>query len=238
MLRNRENDMNKLKIMLCGDSISRGVVYDEIEKKYRICEKAFSKLLETIANASIFNISAFGNTVKKAERKFNRLFKKVMPDIVIFGLGGNDCDFDWDDISENPTEPHEPKTDVENFKKTLGSMADTVKKEGGRAVLMNLPPLDPDRYFRWITLGDGERAANILEWLGSVSKIYWWQEKYNAAVLKLAREKKLDVIDIRAEFLDNPDFREYLCEDGIHPNEKGQQLIARAVAQYVNGKTA
>ncbi len=227
------------KIMLCGDSISRGVVYDAIEKKYRICEKAFSNLLGGIKNAKVFNISGFGNTVERAEKKFNRMFKKVMPDVVIFGLGGNDCDFDWDSVSENPRVQHQPNTDVKTFKKILSSMTDEVKKQGGSAVLMTLPPLDPDRYFKWISKGDEKRAKNILNWLGSVSKIYWWQEKYNAAVLNIAHEKQLEVIDVRSTFLDRPDFREYLCEDGIHPNEKGQELIAGVVRNHVgNNRSA
>lgn len=230
--------MREIKIMLCGDSISRGVIYDSLEKKYKICEKAFSTLLGGIINTDIFNISGFGNTVKRAEKKINRMLKKIVPDIVIFGLGGNDCDFDWDSISKNPKEQHQPNTDTETFKKTLTSMTDEVKRQGGSAVLMNLPPLDPDRYFKWISKGDEKRAKNILSWLGSVSKIYWWQEKYNAAVLNVAHEKHLEVIDIRSTFLESLDFRDYLCEDGIHPNEKGQILIAGVVKNHVGIKKA
>lgn len=226
--------MTLFKIMLCGDSISRGVVYDTTGEKYMICKNSYSNILAERSNTEIFNISSFGNTVKRAENKFNRMIGKVNPDIVIFGLGGNDCDFEWDEVAKKLQENHPPKTDMDIFKATLISMIDKVIGQGGKAVMMNLPPIDCERYFEWISMGDSARAENILQWLGSESRIYWWQERYNAMVLNVASEKQLDIIDVRSEFLLSSDYRDYICEDGIHPNEKGQELIAEVVKNYLD----
>ena len=97
---------------------------------------------------------------------------------------------------------------------------------------MNLAPLDPDAYFNWISHNDEKRKESILSWLGSVSKIYWWQERYNSAVQDVARKQNIEMIDVRKEFLKKFDFRDCLCEDGIHPNDKGQILIAKALENY------
>ncbi|MBN2558459.1 MAG: SGNH/GDSL hydrolase family protein [Clostridia bacterium] len=228
--------MKEEKVLLCGDSISKGIIYDNSAKKYKRVDKALSDILEKIFRSKVLNISGFGNTVLRAEGKFYRTFDAEKPDLVIFGLGGNDCDFDWNEVSREPDGIHKPKTDIEIFKGKLALMADRVFSFGKRVVLMNLPPLDPERYFNWISGSDELRKRNILKWLGSVSQIHWWQERYNTAVLEVAKSKDAELIDVRSEFLRQPDFRNCICEDGIHPNEKGQELIAKAVAGYFNDK--
>lgn len=224
--------MERNKIMLCGDSISKGIIYDSIANKYKKCEKAFSGMLDKIFNTKILNISRFGNTVARAEKKFYKSFTENKPDVVIFELGGNDCDFNWDEVSANPKGIHTPNTDIKDFRSSLGSMAIKVREEGKRPILMNLTPLDPEAYFNWISLNDAKRGENILDWLGSISKIYWWQERYNSAVQDVARKQGMELIDVRNEFLKRYDFRDCLCEDGIHPNDRGQQLIAGVIEKH------
>ncbi|MCK5811257.1 MAG: SGNH/GDSL hydrolase family protein [Clostridiales bacterium] len=224
--------MSKKNVMLCGTSISKGIIYDSIANKYRKCEATFVGILDKIFNTKILNISKFGNTVARAEKKFYKSFNENKPDMVIFELGGNDCDFNWDEVSNNPMGKHIPKTDLDKFKDSLETMTTLVKKEGKRPILMNLAPLDPDAYFNWISHNDEKRKDNILSWLGSVSKIYWWQERYNSAVQDVARKQNIEMIDVRKEFLKKFDFRDCLCEDGIHPNDKGQILIANALESY------
>ena len=224
--------MIESKVMLCGDSISKGIIYDSIANKYKKCEKAFAGILDKIFNTKILNISKFGNTVTRAEKRFYKSFNETKPDVVIFALGGNDCDFNWNEISENPEGVHVPKTEIKQFSTMLKKMAVSVLEEGKRPVLMNLPPLNPDAYFNWISCNDETMKKNILKWMGSISMIYWWQERYNCAVQEIARKQKIELIDIRNEFLKKSDFRNCICEDGIHPNAKGQQLIARVVEKH------
>lgn len=57
---------------------------------------------------------------------------------------------------------------------------------------------------------------------------------YNMAVWGLGAEKRIPVIDITSPFLKRKDYRDYLCSDGIHPNEDGHMLIADAICDYVN----
>ena len=224
--------MNEKKIMLCGDSISKGIIYDSIANKYRKCEATFAGMLDKIFKTKILNISKFGNTVARAEKRFYKSFDENKPDMVIFGLGGNDCDFNWDEVSQDPSGKHIPKTDLKQFKDSLETMTSLVSKEGKRPILMNLTPLDPDAYFNWISHNDKQRKESILSFLGSVNEIYSWQERYSSAVEDVAKKQNIEMIDVRKEFLKEYNYRDCLCEDGIHPNNNGQILIANALENY------
>jgi lysophospholipase L1-like esterase len=74
---------------------------------------------------------------------------------------------------------------------------------------------------------------NILKFLGSVNKIYWWQERYNSAVLSVAQETNTKWIDVRGAFLQTPDYTKLICKDGIHPNSDGHRIIADKILEFV-----
>lgn len=71
-----------------------------------------------------------------------------------------------------------------------------------------------------------------MRWLGSISTIYKHQEHYSEQVLRLAREEDVPVINIRKTFLEHGDVASLICEDGTHPNSKGQQLITKAFQTF------
>ena len=71
---------------------------------------------------------------------------------------------------------------------------------------------------------------------GDVTNIARHQESYNAAVMKSALSAGAAFIDFRTEFLMKPDFLDYLSEDGIHPNQKGHDLIADCVIRYADAR--
>jgi lysophospholipase L1-like esterase len=221
------------KIIVCGDSISAGIVFDEQNNKYIKSKEGFVTLLQNSLNCAITNISRFGNTLATAMPRLKRDMEKEKPDVVLIELGGNDCDFKWDQIAENPQADWQPATNIDSFQNNLSTLVGDLRKENIAPVLMTLPPLDPDRYFKWVSKSNEETGASILEWLGSISKIYWWQERYNAAVLKVIEGTNAAWIDLRSAFLSMPDFRNYLCKDGIHPNKEGHELISRAISNFL-----
>jgi len=225
-----------VKIVVSGDSISKGVVYDEVKKKYTILEENYVELLRDKLNGIVHNASRFGSTLIKGIQKLKSSIFNDKPDIVLIEYGGNDCDFNWDEIAENPDAVHMPRTDFQTFEKTLLEAIDLVRTNKSIPVLMNLPPLNADRYFNWISKNNPVAKENILKWLGSVTKIYWWQERYNSVIQKIAEETKTICIDIREAFLRFPDFSTLLCIDGIHPNKDGHIVIANKVFEYIKGR--
>ena len=223
------------KILIVGDSLSKGVVFDEEKKKYTLLKNSFFNLLANIVKADMFNASKFGSTVVQGQKQLESKIEKYDPDIVVLEFGGNDCDFLWNDIAKDPQLDHIPKTPLDVFEKTIQSMIDLIIKKGKKPVLTTLPPLFADSYFKWFTNNDQEMGSRVLKWLKDVWHIYWWHERYSNCLQFIARERGINCIDIRREFLKRKDLSPYICSDGIHPNQAGHRLIFNAAVDYMKG---
>lgn len=212
------------KICILGDSISKGIILDS-SFKYRQLSECCVNLFSYKEGYDINNMSLFGCTITKGMQIFSRRHEKIAEsDIVVTEFGGNDCDFDWQAISDNPDGVFSPKTTIENFTEEYKKILELLIKEGKKVFVINLPPLEDEKYFNWICRE--KNRDNILRWLGGNTKyIYRWHEMYNDAVCNVAKMMNVELIDIRSEFLKLRDYAKYLCEDGIHPNELGHKLI-------------
>jgi acyl-CoA thioesterase I len=220
--------------LVTGDSISKGVVYDEATGKYSILEANYVSLVQRKLKNIVRNVSRFGSTLPRGRGRLAREIATEKPDIVLLEYGGNDCDFDWNEIAAHPEVAHEPNTDLALFESTLTETVETLKEEGIVPVLMTLPPLDADKFLKWVSRNDQGAEGSILKWLGSVTPIYWWQERYSSMISRVAEKTKTRSIDIRGAFLREEDFPGLICKDGIHPNAAGHRVIAEAVLDYIS----
>ena len=94
-----------------------------------------------------------------------------------------------------------------------------------------LPPMDAERYFAFFSQKweEGFRA-NVMRWLGgSTNTIMSGHELYNLATMRVAQRTGVQWIDVTSELLKEHNFRAYLCDDGIHPNEQGQRKMAEVI---------
>lgn len=220
-------------IGMFGDSIGKGVVFDSIRGRYTLLKNSFTNLFSLKTGVKVENYSKFGCTITKGKKIIEQRLDKISTfPYTILEYGGNDCDFDWAAIAERPEDNHFPKTELEQFEACYSNIIDKVVSNGSQPVLLSLPPLDPQRYFSWIS--KDRNSANILKWLGDVHQIYRWQELYSLAVVKLAADKKIPILDIRSTFLQTKNYFNCLCEDGIHPNEEGHNLISEAINKYIS----
>lgn len=224
---------SRYELIVAGDSISKGVVFNEEKGKYTMLKENYVSIIGQKINGSITNLSKFGATITKGVEKLKGCFFQDKADIVLLEYGGNDCDFKWDEIAADPDSEHLPNTDFNSFENTMKDTISLIKEGGAVPVLMTLPPLNADSYFKWVSKNDPQNASNILKWLGSVTKIYWWQERYNSLIIKIAEETTTKWIDIRGAFLQYADFSKFLCIDGIHPNEEGHILMAQKILDYI-----
>ena len=55
---------------------------------------------------------------------------------------------------------------------------------------------------------------------------------YNLELYRLAASSNVPVIDITTCFLSRRNYSDYLCEDGMHPNEEGHKLISDAILSF------
>lgn len=212
-----------------GDSIGKGVVLQPSTSRYQLIKMNLEKLLG-LTGISVKNYSMFGCTVSKGLAIIRKHARELVRYKNVFlEMGGNDCDFAWKEVAENPQQDHAPNTPLGEFKQVYAQVIEEVRGNGGRPIILNLPPLEPERFFNWVSRGIN--GDNILKWLGDVDMIYRWQEMYNVETMLLASKLSVPIIDIRSAFLKCNNYRDYLCSDGIHPNGEGYNLIYRTIAE-------
>lgn len=224
---------NSYTILVSGDSISRGVVFDEAKSRYALLPDSYVAIMRGLLKGAVYNLAHFGNTVTKGLSRLSGEVLKRKPDIVLLEFGGNDCDFNWPEVAARPEGEHLPRTDYARFRELLAAEVNGLKRGGVSPVLMTLPPIDAEKYLKRISGGAAAARANILKWLGSVTKLYWWQERYNSAIVGVAAETGAKLVDIRGAFLRRPDYQSLLCADGIHPNAAGHRVIAEGLVDYI-----
>ncbi len=228
--------MDKNLICAFGDSVLKGVVFDNNTKKYFPIENNFAHLSETALGVPIANFGKFGSTIDVVEKSFKRYYSQLKDyKYVVFECGGNDCDFNWKEISENPCAEHKPKSSISEFTNTYTWLINKVKELKKIPVLLSLPPIDAERYFN--TIAVNLNKDNVISWLGGcMQAITNWHERYNLQVFQIARENLVEIIDITSPFLDMKDYRTCFCCDGIHPNELGHQVIAQSIRNFVSNR--
>lgn len=223
-----------INIGLYGDSILKGIQINPVNKKYFVDNNIDVGMLIEKYSIQIKNYSSFGCTVTKGRNLLKkRLETNIGWDAIVMDYGGNDCDYNWKAISENPKGEFSPNTPIELFKETYCDIIDTLKKKNILPILTTLPPLEPKNFFDWFC--KDLNKENILIWLGEIKNIYYHQETYSKAIEEIALEKQVPLVDIRGEFLKSGNVNELLCEDGTHPNTLGQKVIASAFNKFADG---
>ncbi len=219
-----------------GDSVLKGVIYED--EHYRVADESFQKICEQYFGITIENRARFGSTISKGESVFEKnlsLIKESDGDYVVLEFGGNDCDFNWKEISEAPDRKHLPMSTISNFTTTYTNIINEIKNLGKIPVLLSLPPIDSARYFAQISRGLS--SETIMKWMKNDRQyITNWHERYNIEIFKLAIATSVPVIDITSIFLEKKNYSRFLCVDGIHPNAEGHKLIAKAIEEHVRRK--
>lgn len=215
-----------MNICVFGDSIARGVIYDENKGRYVISSKGFLDIISEEMGIEIKNYAKFGCTTVKAEKIIDKHLDELSKyDYTLLELGGNDCDLDWKAASDSPLVKQTGQIRKEDFIGNYMRIIEKVKKSGGTPLLLTLPPLEPARFFEWVTR-DLDKF-NVMEFLeNDRSNIYRWQQEYSALVFEIGEMTDTPVIDIRRAFLEAPSYEALMCKDGMHPNEKGHRAIA------------
>ena len=173
--------MKNLKIF--GDSIIKGVTYNG--QSYHLCQEHDFDTLRA-QGVTVENNAKMGATIDAGLKQLDRKLGTCDGDTtVLFCFGGNDCDYDWKAISEDPDGEHLPHTPSEKFIDQYCTAIRKAQSAGARVAMTSLPPLEQERYFSFITRGLS--AENILHWLGDTDHLYRWQEYYNAMVAQLSR---------------------------------------------------
>jgi len=221
-------------ILVAGDSLTKGVTFDAERGRHVMLPGAFVAQVTKLLKPAVENISRYGcKSGELLQSLRERLSKKAAPGLVVLEVGGNDCAYDWDAVAKDPHAPHIPNTPLPDFEENLREMVGITRGAGSQPILCNLPPIDAEKYFRFITRGEPARERGILEFLGDVGHIYWWHERYSATVERVAQTTDTPLVLLRSAMLQEEDYRAYICEDGMHPNPQGHARLTEALLGYI-----
>lgn len=222
------------KVSVFGDSILKGVQIDPLRRRYCVNDSMGLSAIASRYGISVQNFSKLGCTITKAWFYVQKMFSRIDADMVLMNFGGNDCDFNWARIAESPMDVHMPNTEIGEFSSTYGRIVDHVKARRRLPVLSTLVPVQKDRYIDYICRRDNLDRNNVNLWMeNNVIDLDSLQDAYSDAVCSVADSREIPLLDLRSAFISqgNPDA--LMCEDGIHPNERGQKLISDCFENFM-----
>jgi acyl-CoA thioesterase I len=223
-------DLGK-KVGVWGDSILKGVVFDEIRGSYQLLADSCADLVSRKLGLDILNKSRFGCTIDKGIAHLEKALENNLDcDYILLEYGGNDCDFDWPAVAAHPDHLHQPRTPLAKFCQQFQYIIDLLRSHHIEPVLMSLPPISGEGYLSFLVKKGLSRQA-LLHFLGDTQQIYRFQESYSLAVTGLALRNKCFYAPVREAFLAEKDCPALICADGIHPNEKGHRLMQQVFTQ-------
>lgn len=224
--------MKKKQIYIFGDSILKNIILDE-NKHYRPIKRNYYKEFEQLYPVEFYNKSKFGQTITRGYKDIQRLLSSDFKcDIAILEYGGNDCDCDWKQVSQTPNIEHITNTPLDKFEQLYIQIIEELKNHSIKPIVMLLPPIDSQKYFNWF-IQNGLNPDNILLHIKSIQKIAHYQEMYSLAATKVALKTNSELIDVRTPFLMKGEYADIMCEDGIHPNEQGYEIIAQVFTKFL-----
>lgn len=219
--------MSEIKsVIVCGDSILKGIISSEDLTQIRPSEinalqMAGEKLAIEINNKSIYG----AHIIKLQSTQTKNLNKGLTADIALIESGTNDCDYEWNDVCTKPFSEITQKVPLADFKRIASEMVDTSRENKITPVLVTAPDLAIPYWKEYITRGlDKEKIAQFIGHDPYV--LLRNQEEYMEALRQIAKEKNVQLIDMRVEFRKTSDPMSLMCKDGVHPNIEGHKLMA------------
>jgi isoamyl acetate esterase len=221
-----------MKIVCFGDSLTRGVSI--VRGRLRILKENYPSFLQELfsqnkeADVSVINKGVFNDN---SNLLLSRLEKDVVnekPDYAIIGIGGNDCNFDWSNVAEHPEKEHQAIVPLERYVENVKIIISTIQNTGITPVILNLPPLDPVRYYKNIS---SRYSNSISHWISKVGGIEHWHSLYNRHLNNLINELGVMKVDVRTALKQAGDLLYLISDDGIHLTSEGYKVLSTEIYQ-------
>jgi isoamyl acetate esterase len=217
-----------MKIICFGDSLTRGISY--VKGRLRILQDNYPNVLSKMTNpfpqVEILNKGVFNDNSDLLLQRIEKDVLPEQPDFVLINVGGNDCNFRWDEVAENPEKDHLPIVPLDRYLENVSSMVNGFREKHITPFLLTLPPLDPARYYRFIA---DKYGSSIGHWVSYVGGIEHWHGMYNRKLKQLAEDHHVKLIDVRSYIKASGDLKDLISDDGIHLTSEGYLQMSKVI---------
>lgn len=222
-----------MKLVVFGDSILKGVItIPDSKSLFDVTENDSLSLAQKKVGFELDNRSIYGNITSKGLVKLQKYLEKCAAgeieaaDYCIIEFGSNDCDYDWGTFVQ--------KVPLADYLENLTQMIVLCRANKLTPLMMGLIPYVCDNWFKTIIKGHDEAA--ILDFLGgSAETLGKNQLIYKNAQKDFVEKNKVQFFDPWELFAGHP---ELMCYDGIHPNEKGYEVLADGWVKFLSAVKA
>ena len=213
-----------MKLVVFGDSILKGVItIPDSGKLFDVTENDSLTLAQKKLGFELDNRSIYGNITSKGLVKLQKFFDKgETADFCIIEFGSNDCDYDWGTLIQ--------KVHLADYLENLKQMISLCRANKVTPLMMGLIPYVCDDWFKTIIKGQDEAA--ILNFLGGTAETLGKNQLiYKNAQADFVQKNNVQFLDPWTIFEGH---KELMCYDGIHPNEKGYELLSKAWIKFLS----
>lgn len=159
---------------------------------------------------SVINAGVPGNTSRQGLARLQKDVLAHKPEVVVVLFATND----------NRQDAPRIHVSVPEYEQNLTTIIERCRGIGAKVVLGTIPPIDPEPYFKRHDK-DKYDAAGGLESLVN---------QYREAAVKVGKSQHVPVVDLNQLLAHEPGWRK---DDGVHPTEEGNKVIARLFAKEV-----
>ena len=218
-----------MKLVVFGDSILKGVItIPDSKSLFDVTQNDSLSLAQKKLGFELDNRSIYGNITSKGLVKLQKYFEKCSSgeleaaDFCVIEFGSNDCDYDWGTLVQ--------KVPLEQYLENLNQMVALCRQNKVTPLMMGLIPYVCDDWFKTIIKGHDE--ATILEFLGGTAETLGKNQLvYKNAQKDFVQKNNVQFLDPWKLFAGH---KELMCYDGIHPNEKGYEVLAEGWVNFLS----
>lgn len=193
-------------ILIFGDSITWGAVDSKGGWANRLKDESGEN---TVYILGISGDTSSGVLKRLTQESLARLDDDLQT-VLIIAIGIND--------SQIELETNTNKISLENFYDNLKKIVIDGKKFANKTTLLGLTPVD-------------EEKVKPMPWKETHGYTNEQIEKYDKTIKKVAEEENVDLVEIYSKFK-QVDYKNLLF-DGLHPNDKGHELIYSLLKNYL-----
>jgi lysophospholipase L1-like esterase len=206
--------LSRINLSVFGDSCAVGFRDSQGGWAERLKVALYAKHPDALHTVHNFSISGSGtDTLLNRLEPEARALSWGNPPIFLFAIGKNDCSTIKEDGNSGK------RVEPEQFRKNLQNISEIISKTPVKITyFLSLCPVN-------------EALTNPTSWNSAVYHSNQAVQEYNKIIQEHCKENGYTFIDVNKEFMDEG--YKKLLHDGLHPNDKGHEIIMKTVLKAI-----